>query len=96
MRILIGVAAAVVLLGSVTACARTIDPAATNATLVPGTSSLYRFCDGANLIYFSKVDGDHDQFEFFVPAGCDAPPPVVTAPSTAPSTTATATIGGGR
>lgn len=58
-----------------TACARTIDPAATNATLVPGTSSLYRFCDQQNLIYFSKVDSDSDQFEYAIPGGCQPPTP---------------------
>ena len=64
-----------------TACTRSVDVKAANATLVPGTSNLYRFCDAANLIYFSKVDGDSDVFEFFIPGGCE--PTVVTPTATA-------------
>jgi hypothetical protein len=93
MRKLIAGGAVVVLLCSTAACTRNIDPAATNATLVPGTTSLYRFCDETNLIYYSQIEGDNDQFEFFIPGACQPPGPVIAPPPAAPSTSIT---GGGR
>lgn len=49
---------------------KAVDVQATGATLVPGTSNLYRFCDGTTLIYFSQIPADNDQYEFIVYDGC--------------------------
>jgi hypothetical protein len=95
MRKALAAACVLVAVCATAACTRNVDPAAANATLVPGTTSLYRFCDEVNLIYFSKVDGDSDQFEFFIPGGCQpttsTPPPSPTSTSAIPGAN-----GGGR
>jgi hypothetical protein len=95
MRKTLAAACVLVAVFAAAACTRSVDPAAANATLVPGTSSLYRFCDEANLIYFSKVDGDSDQFEFFIPGGCQLTTPTPTPPPTSASAIPGAN-GGGR
>jgi len=95
MRKTLAAACAFIALCATAACTRTVDPAATNATLVPGTSSLYRFCDEANLIYFSQVEGDSDQFEFFIPGGCAPITPTATTPP-ASTTAVPGANGGGR
>lgn len=64
------IAAGALALVGLAGCAKTIDIQETNATAVPGTSNLYRFCDGPTLIYFSKVVGSDDEYEFIVYGGC--------------------------
>lgn len=93
MRKTLAAACALFALFATAACTRNVDPGAANATLVPGTTSLYRFCDEANLIYFSQVEGDSDQFEFFIPGGCTPTTPTTTPPSA--SLTAVPGINGG-
>lgn len=66
-----------------------LDVKATGAETVPGTTRLHRFCDKTNLIYFSTIDNDRDQFEFIVPEGCAETH--LPTPTTAPPTS-----GGGR
>lgn len=69
-KLVIIVAAAIALTG----CGKQIDIEATGAQLVPGTTQLYRFCDGTTLIYFSNHDGGPDEFEFVIYDGCSADP----------------------
>lgn len=95
MRKTLAAACVLVAFGALTACTRNVDPGAANATLVPGTTSLYRFCDETNLIYFSQVEGDSDQFEFFIPGGCAPTTPTAATPPTS-VTAVPGTNGGGR
>lgn len=71
-------------------CGKNVNVEETKAELVPGTNNLYRFCDVANLIYFSKLSGEPDEYEFFLAGGCE--PPV----SAKPVPTVVPTTGGGR
>lgn len=57
-----------------TGCGKQIDVAATGAQRVPGTTHLYRFCDGPTLIYFTNYDGGPDEFEFVIYDGCSTAP----------------------
>lgn len=52
-----------------TGCAkRQIDVDQTGSVLVPGTNSLYRFCDGGVAVYWTKGrnTGEEDDYEFLV------------------------------
>lgn len=51
-------------------CGREIDESAVNATLVPGSNGIYRFCDGPTLIYFIDRDGE-DEIEAIWPDMCE-------------------------
>ncbi len=53
-----------------TGCGREVDVSATGAQAVPGVANLYRFCDGPTLVYFTKVSGGNDEYEWFYPGGC--------------------------
>jgi hypothetical protein len=61
---------------------KSVDIGQTRAEMVPGTSNLYRFCDGPTLIYFSKRDsGSDDEYEWFYPGGCTPNPPTSGVPN---------------
>lgn len=55
-------------------CGKQIDPVTTGATKVPGTTHLYRFCDGPTLIYYTNYDSSPDEFEFIIYDGCNQSP----------------------
>lgn len=61
---------AVLLLASLTACGKNIDPEAVNAQQVKGTRDLWWFCHGTTLIYFERYNGD-DEYEAFFAFGCN-------------------------
>lgn len=70
------VAAAVAVLvavGGLAGCGKQIDAAVVSASQVPGTTNLYRFCDGSTLIYYSDWDASQDEYEFIVYDGCKPP-----------------------
>lgn len=70
-RTLCATAAAGLLVAGISGCAtKSVDVAATGAQKVPGSASLYRFCDGPHMIYFSNFGVGDDEFEFFVYDGC--------------------------
>lgn len=71
-RVATGIAA-VLAVAALSGCGKQIDPAATGATPVPGTTNLYRFCDGSTLVYFSNWDSQSDEYEFIVYDGCKPP-----------------------
>lgn len=60
------VAAATVLTG----CSREVDVSVTGAMSVTGATGLYRFCDGPVLIYFTKISGSADEYDWYWPGGC--------------------------
>lgn len=56
---------------ALTSCAaRDIDVQSTGAQPVQGASNLYRFCDGPVAIYFTKIQGSADQYDWYWPGGC--------------------------
>ena len=55
----------------VSACGREVDIAATGAVSVPGAVGLHRFCDGPVLIYFTKISGQADEYDWYWPGGCE-------------------------
>lgn len=61
------IAVAAVVVGG---CGKQIEASAVGATQVPGTTSLFRFCDGPTLIYYSNYDSGPDEVEFIVYEGC--------------------------
>ena len=66
---LIAALAAVALLSGCSS--KQIDLAAAQAQQVPGSGNLFRFCDGATLIYFSNYgSGSSDDYEAFFYGGC--------------------------
>jgi hypothetical protein len=75
---MLGVTAAVL-----SGCAtKKVDIEATGAQVVPGTQSLYRFCAGDMLIFFTRHAGEaDDEYEWFYPGGCLPTPPHLLPPS---------------
>lgn len=67
------VLAGVLALGALAGCGKQIDAAVVGASQVPGTTNLYRFCDGSTLIYYSNWDASQDEYEFIVYDGCKPP-----------------------
>jgi len=67
-RTILALAAAAVL--ALSGCAREFDIDAVNATQVPGSGGIYRFCDGATLIYFTSRSGSEDELEAIWPDMC--------------------------
>lgn len=57
-------------------CSREVDISATGASSVPGASGLHRFCDGPVLIYFTKISGANDEYDWYWPGGCEFNPKV--------------------
>lgn len=71
-RIWIAVTALALVVG-LTAC-KEVDKDAVHARKVVGTDTLYSFCDGTTLIYFTDVSGSDDEFEAFWLGGCTEVP----------------------
>lgn len=71
-QLVTALAGAALALAALTGCStKQVDLGVTGATPVPGTGNLYRFCDGATLIYFSNWGlGVNDEYEFIVYDGC--------------------------
>lgn len=62
--------AAIAAVFGLSACAKNVDPTSVHAQLVPGSSNLYRFCDGPTLVYYSHWTTDSDEYEAMWPGYC--------------------------
>lgn len=71
MRLLRRLAPAAALAVMLAGCGREVDIGATGAVAVPGAVGLHRFCDGPVLIYFTKIAGQADEYDWYWPGGCE-------------------------
>jgi hypothetical protein len=69
MRLSVIAVGLVALALTLTGCSREIDGGAVGATKVPGSSDIWRFCDGPTLIYYTDRSGE-DELEAIWPDMC--------------------------